>query len=477
MRWKRLRRLKLAQALLLLLLPVLLVLSLAELRFTALDVRQAANTAYDRSLLGALKAIDANVSTESSGLSVELPYRLFEFFELTASGPVHYRVATADGLVELGSADLPAPPAPLRPGVPVFYDGAYFGEPVRLAAYMRDLERPVLSPAGGPAAQSPAKQLTIQVAESMQVRNDFIRTFVRRAVVENIVFLTLTVGLATLAVVVALRPLGGLSKQIAGRGAGDLAPIPVSELPADVRPVVEAMNQHMQRIDRLATQQREFLDDASHQLRTHLTTLRMQVDFALRETDPPQVRDALTALGHELQRATRSTHQLLSLARSDTAALEVTQFDLRALLEEVAREFLPQARAKGIDLGIEGEQHLALADVGLLREALANLVANAIAYTPEGSVTLRCAGDAMGWALTVEDTGPGLPADLRRTAGSRFVRAVGSSGTGSGLGLAIVRSIAARHEGVLRLESPEAGSGLNATLWWPRPAANSSSSR
>ena len=162
MRWKRLSQLSLSRQLLLLLLPALLLLSLAELRWTALDVHRAADLAYDRSLLGALKAIDASVSTESGGLAVELPYRVFEFFELTASGAVHYRVATADGLVELGSADLPAPPAPLRAGVPMFYDGTYFGAPVRLVAYMRDLERPT--------AQSPAKQLTIQVAESTQAR-------------------------------------------------------------------------------------------------------------------------------------------------------------------------------------------------------------------------------------------------------------------------------------------------------------------
>ncbi len=201
MRWKRLRQLKLAQALLLLLVPTLLVLSLIELRVSAREVRQAANTAYDRSLLGALKSIDANVSTESGGLSVELPYRMFETFELTASGPVHYRVATADGLVELGSPDLPAPATALQRLVPVFYDGVYFGEPVRLVAYMRDLEQPT--------AESPAKQLTIQVAESMQARDEFTRIFVRRAAIENAVFLLLTVGLATLSVMVVLRPLGG----------------------------------------------------------------------------------------------------------------------------------------------------------------------------------------------------------------------------------------------------------------------------
>lgn len=461
MRWKRLRQLRLAQALLLLLVPALLVLSLVELRVSAREVRQAANTAYDRSLLGALKAIDANVSTESGGLSVELPYRMFESFELTASGPVHYRVATADGLVELGSPDLPAPAAPLQPLVPVFYDGVYFGEPVRLVAYIRDLEQPT--------AESPAKQLTIQVAESMQARDEFTRIFVRRAAIENAVFLLLTVGLSTLAVMFVLRPLGTLSRQIEARAAGDLSPIANAGLPADVGPLVAAMNQHMRRIEQLAGQQRDFIEDASHQLRTHLTTLRMQVDFALRETDATQVHGAVAALATELQRATRSTHQLLSLARSDTAALALAGFDLEPLLQEVAREFLARARAGGVDLGIDCMPQRACGDVGLLREALSNLVANAIAYAPRGTVTLSCAGDAMGWSVSVEDTGPGLPPDLQRSAGGRFVRAAASPSGGSGLGLAIARSIAERHDGALRLEVPDSGHGLRATLWWPRP--------
>jgi two-component system sensor histidine kinase TctE len=463
MSWKRLSRFPLAQRLLLLLLPALLLLSLAELRVTAQDVRRAANAAYDRSLLGAAKSIDASVSTESGGLAIELPYRMFEFFELTASGAVHYRVATADGLVELGSADLPQPPQPLQAGVPVFYDGRYFGEPVRLVAFTRDLERPT--------GESPAKQLVVQVAESMQSRQEFIRTFVRRAALANGLFLLLTVLAAVAAVVLVLRPLSGISTAIAERRASDLSPLATAGLPPDLRPAIEAMNQHMQRIDLLVRQQREFLDEASHQLRTHLTTLRMQAEYARGERDPAQVRDTLEALEQELQRATRSTNQLLALARSDTVALQPAAFELRALLQDVAREFLPSARARGVDLGVESQPHQAQADAGMLREALSNLVANAIAYAGPATVTLSAAEDALGWSISVEDNGPGLPAELSATAGTRFARAGARAGPGSGLGLAIARSIAGRHAGVLRLEPTQAGSGLRATLWWPRAQA------
>jgi two-component system, OmpR family, sensor histidine kinase TctE len=276
---------------------------------------------------------------------------------------------------------------------------------------------------------------------------------------------------AVAAVVLVLRPLSGISAAIAARPASDLSPIDTSRLPPDLLPAIEAMNQHMQRIEALVRQQREFLDDASHQLRTHLTTLRMQAEFARGERDPAQVHATLEALEQELQRATRSTNQLLALARSDTVALQPAAFELQALLQDVAREFLPSARARGVDLGVESLPHQAVGDAGMLREGLSNLVANAIAYAGPATVTLSAAEDALGWSISVDDNGPGLPADLQVAAGTRFARAA-RAGSGSGLGLAIARSIAGRHGGVLRLEPPEAGSGLRATLWWPRTPGN-----
>jgi two-component system sensor histidine kinase TctE len=466
MRWKwpeRLREASLWQRLAWLLLPVLVAVTALELWMTRHDALEAADAAYDRSLLGALKSIDANISTASGGLSVELPYRMFEFFELTASGQVFFRVATSDGLVELGSADLPAPPGTLASGVPVFYDAPYFKEPVRFAAYRRALEQ---APAG-----SEARSVLVQVGESTRSRQEFTRRFVRRAALRDALVLALLVCSTAAALAAALRPLARLAREVQTRRPEDLAPIADAGLPADIRPLVAAVNQQMARTQALVTQQRQFLDDASHQLRTHLTTLQMQADYAQREQDGEQVRAALRALGDEIGRATRSTQQLLALGRSDTAALEAGPLDLAALLREVALDFLPQARAKQIDLGIHAPapEFPAVADRGLLREALANLVANAIANTPAGgTVTLFAAADAQGFSLNVEDDGPGLSAEERAALGQRFRRGKRAAGGGSGLGLAIARAIAERHQGALRLEAREAGSGLHAILWWPR---------
>ena len=461
---QRLRRASLWRLLACLLLPLLAMVTAVELWMTRHDALEAANAAYDRSLLGALKAIDANISTASGGLSAELPYSMLEFFELTASGPVYFRVASSDGLVELGNADLPLPPGPLVPGVPRFYDATYFGESVRLAAYRRAVDET--------STQQQQPSVLVQVAESTQSRQEFTRRFVGRAALRDTLVLAFMVLGAAATLALALRPLARMAREVQARSPDDMTPIASTELPADIRPLVAAVNQQMARTQALVAQQRQFLDDASHQLRTHLTTLQMQIDCARREPDAARVQDALTALGSEIARATRSTQQLLALGRSDTAAVDLAPCDLAALLRSVALELLPQARAKQIDFGIHTAtpELAAVADSGLLREALTNLAANAIAYTPaHGTITVSAAGDSLGWSLCVEDNGLGLCAEERDALGHRYRRGSQAVAGGSGLGLAIARSIAERHRGRLRLEARPEGTGLRAILWWPRP--------
>lgn len=467
--WKKLRRTSLWRLLALLLLPVLTLVTCVELWMTRHDALEAANAAYDRSLLGALKSIDANISTASGGLSAELPYTMLEFFELTASGHVYFRVASSDGLVELGNADLPLPPGTLEPGVPRFYDATYFGESVRLAAYRRMVDA---TDGAIPATAEGPGSVLVQVAESTQSRQDFTRRFVQRAALRDGLVLALMVLGAAATLAIALRPLSRLARGVQERSPDDMTPIADTDLPADIRPLVAAVNGQMARTQALVAQQRQFLDDASHQLRTHLTTLQMQIDYARREPDPAQVQDALAAIGGEIARATRSTQQLLALGRSDTAAVEFAPFDLAALLRTVALELLPQARAKQIDFGIHTPtpEFMAVADSGLLREALTNLAANAIAYTPaHGTITLSAAGDALGWSVNVEDNGPGMPPEERAALGQRYRRGSQAAAGGSGLGLAIARSIAERHRGALRLEARPSGPGLLAIFWWPKP--------
>lgn len=455
----------------------LLVLLLAGLALSWRTAADAADAAYDRSLLGAIKSIDANVSTASGGLGVELPYTMLEFFQLTAGGaPVYYRVATEDGLVVIGDADLPPPAAPLRSGQPQFGNTAYFGVPVRMASWARPLGRAI----AGAGAES---RLVIQVAESLATRERFIRALVLQALLRDLLLAAVALTLLLLALRWALRPLQRLSREVAARAALDLTPISTRGLPADLRPLVQALNSHIERNQALSAAQRRFVDDASHQLRTPLTTLATQVAYALRLDDAAQQREVLEALRHQLDDTIRQTNQMLALARSDTAEFRPEPLDLAALAGDLCRRWWREAQARGIDLGLDAPDGplRVRADAGLLREALQNLLHNALRFSPPGSaVTLQLQGQppSAGFpggsvALAVIDAGPGIPPDELPRAGERFFRARNAQqgrGSSSGLGLAIARAIAERHGGHLALQLRPDGPGLVATLQLPADA-------
>jgi len=427
----------------------------------------AANAAYDRSLAGAIKAIDANISTASGGLGVELPYAMLEFFELTAGGAVYFRVASEDGLVEIGNTDLPAPEATLINGRPRFRDARYHGQLLRLGSYTRVLDPPLAGHVDKP-------RVIIQVAETLASRQDFTRALLLEAVTRNALLVALALALMALATGWALRPLARLSAELQARSPEDLTPIPEGAVPTEARPLVAAINHHMARHQQASEARRRFVDDASHQLRTPLTTLVTQADFALREAPPGPVREALQAMRQQLDEATRQVNQMLALARADAAELDRQAVDLVALARELTRPWWPHARAAAIDLGFEsGVPALQVpVNAALLREALANLLHNALRYAPAGShVTVRV--DAAGGeaVLAVLDDGPGLAPDELPHASERFFRGRHARVGGSGLGLAIVRAVAERHGGRLELASGPGGRGLAARLHLPLATA------
>ena len=170
-RWSRA---SLRRTLVLALLGGMLVASGAALWSAWRTATRAADAAYDRSLAGAIKAIDANITTAGGGLGVELPYPMLEFFQLTSGGAVYFRVATEDGLVEIGNTDLPPPGPDLPTGRPRFRNASYYGEPIRLGSYARELKPPLAGHEGRP-------RVVVQVAESMGPRHEFRRALLLEA--------------------------------------------------------------------------------------------------------------------------------------------------------------------------------------------------------------------------------------------------------------------------------------------------------
>lgn len=456
-------RASIRRALLVVLIPGMLLVFSAELWLAWRTASEAADAAYDRSLLGAVKSIDSSISTASGGLGVELPYRMLEFFELTAQGKVYYRVATEDGLVEIGSPELPPPPEPLRTGVPQFFDGAYLGEAVRVGSYARELTPPLTGEAG-------SQRVVIQVAETLEARNEFRGRLVLQSVARDFFLVVFASALFGLTVAWAMRPLARLRQDVEARSPQDLTPMNSEDVPAELLPLVGAINHHVARNREQSEQQRRFVDDASHQLRTPLTTLATQVAYALREDNPDQLRPVVEDIRLQLDETIRQTNQMLAMAKADSAPPAPEALDAVVMAEDLMRRWWPVARLHGVDLGLHAPMsRLAFrGEAALLNEALSNLLHNAIRHAGEGShVTLALAADEARLRVSVTDDGPGMPPEELQRAGERFFRGGGQKLPGSGLGLSIARSVAQRHGGGLRVMPGPEGRGLCVELALP----------
>src|SRR5690606_18436240 len=326
----------------------IVILSLA-LWFSSRQLHQQVDLAYDRSLAGALRAIDHNISTASGGLAVELPYLMLEFFELTANDSVYYRILTEDGLADIGNQDLPLPGARLPSNTPVFYDRDYLGATIRIAALARPMSPPLYGQQDG--------RIVVMVGEDRAGRDRVIRDLMIRNVVRDLVEVLASTGLIVVGVLIGLRPLTRLYRRLKRRAPDDLSPISAPELPREVQPLVDAVNQHVARHARQARRQRQFLDDASHQLRTPLAVLRTQLDYALRESDPAEARAALLAMRGGLDQAQRTAAQMLALARArgaDTPAGSLRPVALTPLAQDVIRQLYGLARQKRQTIALEG---------------------------------------------------------------------------------------------------------------------------
>lgn len=447
--------------------PIILIGSTIDIWSSAALLRHQAQEAYDRALAGVVRVIDLNISTESGGLALAQPYQLLEMFELTATGNVFFRVATEDGLADIGFATMPMPEVLPPSGVLHFYDATYIdGESARVAMLVRPLDPPLII-AGEP------QRVIVQVAESLSERDRYTAQMVWRSVGRDGTVLALLVAAVLLGVWVAFRPLQRLQSEMEMRDQDDLRPISRQDIPDEVAPLVDAINRHIARFTQHAQLQRQFLDDASHQLRTPLTTLRTSVDYALRESDPQELKAALQAMRSGLDRAERVTNQMLALAKVQDASMTAPEqtldhFDLGQMLEDCVRLMLPAARAKRLDYGLDLPEHkVHMRGMRLLiQEAILNVLDNAIKYTPaKGTVLARLQLRQGQVCLIVEDSGPGMSEIDIQQAGVRFRRgAAGKANNGAGLGLAIVDAIVTTHQGEMRLISPIGTNGLQVEL-------------
>ncbi|RZI66516.1 ATP-binding protein [Variovorax guangxiensis] len=246
----------------------------------------------------------------------------------------------------------------------------------------------------------------------------------------------------------ALAPIADLAAELTARNADDLQPIPDKATPAELRPMLRAMNGLFTRIEALLVRERRFTADAAHELRTPLAVLRAQWDVVRRAGSAEERAQSEMKLDAGLDRMERLVTQMLALSRVESGVLPVfTEVTWPPIVEQAMSDCLPLATRRRIELACEwppeGRYPMPLmGDIHLLTVLLRNLLDNAVRYAPEGTaVVLRFAQDT----LTVDNAGGPLSAEALTRLGERFYRPDGQQEIGSGLGVSIVHRIAELH--------------------------------
>jgi len=451
-------RRRLLRWLLLPLLPILFISAAFALRLA----RQAAQDAFDLSLLDAALDLSRQVSIVDSAPALELPTVAKQMLATSVEDKVIYSVSDQSGRHIAGDANLPIE---IHPGGDLrqpYYDAVVDGVPFRAMALRSELE-------GGKL------HVDIAVAQTLKARDKIFAETLASLLLPELLLVAASLAVVWFGVRHGLVPAERLRNEIVSRSPKDLRPIAESTSPNELRPIVHAINELLQRLSSALGGQRQFIADAAHQLRTPLAVLRARIELAMDgDSVPPQTL-------HELLSATeRTTHlanQLLSLARAEhihTSADIDDAVDLEQLAIELAEDWVPYAARRDIELTFELTVAVARGNRAEIRELLANLLDNALRYTPAGGlVTVRSRATASTAILEVEDNGPGIAAEFRDKVRTRFYRLDNAPGDGCGLGLAIVDEIASAHDAQLRLAAGVHGRGLLVSVEFPQAADSS----
>lgn len=321
------------------------------------------------------------------------------------------------------------------------------------------------------ATRGAANDILVLVAEDAHARGSILAAVMRTTLGPLLVGFPLLALALWWSVRRGLLPINEIGRALAARRADDFSPVGRADAPAEMQPMLDALDHLLARISTLVLSERRFTADAAHELRTPLSAIRAQAQVALRENDPGLRRRALQATIEGCDRATRLAEQLLALSRLD-AELGASQHvvELGGLARGVLAQLAQAAIAKGQDLQFDAPDAAfeIAGDPTLLAILVRNLADNAIRYAPaHATIRVSLAHDGNRTVLAVENGGAMPSAQDVARLGERFFRVLGSGEPGSGLGLSIVRRIAELHAAELGFSPSAQLGGLRVAVSFP----------
>lgn len=422
---------------------------------------RAAASTQDDILSASATAIADSLRSEDGGVTLDLPYAALSMLGTVSEDRVFYRISVADRTLT-GYDDLPAPEHRPRPGTPAFATQLYRGDTVRIIAVARQV--------GDRTTQSEA---IVTVAQTQAGLEAVSRRITATATGVGILFFLFATALSLWAAGNALRPISRLTGSVTRRGPQDLRPV-TAEAPAELIPLVHALNGLLTRLRASLSRTEDFIAEAAHRVRTPLATVRAQAEVTHHKLSKPEHRKAIREMIRAIDESSRSAGQMLDHAmvtfRADSLARDA--LDLGQITRETCDRLSPTADLKDITIRRPlTDRPLPFSGDGILiQAALMNILDNAIKYSPADSEIIVAHDQSDDEViLSVTDQGMGfgtMDSDWLRT---RYARGenVGNI-VGSGLGLTIADEVARAHGGRIEIANNKGGSGACVSLCFPR---------
>lgn len=316
----------------------------------------------------------------------------------------------------------------------------------------------------------PQTTITVEVGEKLALRKSLVSNILLNLSFPLLVLFPLIAVLIWFGIRSGLSAMHGLVRQIRSRSPDDLSVIPVDTLPRDLSPLGRSINQLLDKLDRSLTAERRFADHAAHQLRTPQTSLKLLLQM-LANAESEQERKAIIGdLVASNEKAMHLIEQLLRAARVSHQPMLLRSVSLYNTVASVIGEFGNMIHLKRLEVSLHGDENAQVnADEPLLRLMIANLVDNAIKYSPVGgTIEASITPKNESWLLSISDSGPGIAAQHREAVFRRFYRVDTPHAEGSGLGLAIVADIIDRFSATIALNAAGSGKGLSVDVLMPR---------
>ncbi|WP_028227518.1 sensor histidine kinase [Paraburkholderia ferrariae] len=458
---KKRRERSLRARLLLWLIVPMTAFSLVAGWLTHANAQRTADLLQDAALLAAARVMAADVRWNGDTLVASVSPSTIQIVGTPEGDQVFYRVEVAGGAVIAGTSDFPPPhlSLPLAAGSPDWYDARVLQTPIRAVSLVRpmyDAGRTI--------------DVVVSVGRTQIARDAMIASLWKPQLAYILGSIAAAMVLVSLGLTLELRPLSRLAAGLAGRPTPGRVRIDTADVHAELQPLIAAFNACLDVIERQAMTQRRFIADAAHQIRTPLTLLGMQLQYARRQGRLEDVRETLLAMHHSNQAMVSLINQLLMLAQAEAAdysAFHGEAVDMSEVTARAVEKLALAARRKDIELVVSIEPPLVVnGSETLLSAALSNLIDNAIRYAPDGTqVTIDARQSDGTVTIQVLDQGAGIPEELRERVFEPFFRASGEEG--SGLGLAIAKEIVRAHNGTMSLGTPRDGKGLRVQMNLP----------